>query len=74
MAEGGATTPQIAAVSGHQIDYCQRIIDTYLPRRTEVALGGIEAWEAAEKSGPRVVRLSDAVALESRAQKRRDKG
>lgn len=74
MAEGGATTPQIAAVSGHQIDYCQRIIDTYLPRRTEVALGGIEAWEAAEKSGPRVIRLSDAVAMESRAQKRRDQG
>jgi integrase len=45
MAEAGATTPQIAAVSGHSIDYCQRIIDTYLPRRTEVALGGITAWE-----------------------------
>jgi integrase len=74
MAEGGATTPQIAAVSGHQIDYCQRILDTYLPRRTEVALGGIEAWEASEKTGPRVVRLSDTVALESGAQRRRDRG
>lgn len=47
LAEAGATTPQIAALSGHSIDYCQRIIDTYLPRRTEVALGGIEAWERA---------------------------
>jgi integrase len=74
MAEGGATTPQIAAVSGHQIDYCQRIIDTYLPRRTEVALGGIEAWEASEKKGPRVVRLSDETARESEAQSRRDRG
>ena len=46
LAEAGATTPQIAAISGHSIDYCQRIIDTYLPRRTEVALGGIEAWES----------------------------
>lgn len=46
LAEAGATTPQIAAISGHAIDYCQRIIDTYLPRRTEVALGGIEAWES----------------------------
>ncbi|MBS1081403.1 site-specific integrase [Gluconobacter kondonii] len=45
LAEAGATTPQIAAISGHAIDYCQRIIDTYLPRRTEVALAGMEAWE-----------------------------
>jgi len=74
MAEGGATTPQIAAVSGHSIDYCQRIVDTYLPRRTEVALGGIESWEAAEKSGPRAIRLSDGAALESQAQQRRDRG
>ena len=47
LAEAGATTPQIAAVSGHSIDQCQRIIDTYLPRRTEVALGAIELWERA---------------------------
>ena len=45
LAEAGATTPQIAAISGHAIDYCQKIIDTYLPRRTEVAIGGVEAWE-----------------------------
>ncbi|MDL2172021.1 tyrosine-type recombinase/integrase [Asaia sp. HumB] len=45
LAEAGATTPQIAAISGHGIDYCQRIIDTYLPRRTEVALAGMEVWE-----------------------------
>lgn len=56
LAERGATTPQIAAISGHSIDYCQRIIDTYLPRRTEVALGGIEAWE---NFTPRVVRMPD---------------
>ena len=46
LAELGASTPQIAAISGHEIDYCQRIIDTYLPRRTEVALSGIELWES----------------------------
>jgi len=45
LAEAGATTPQIASISGHGIDYCQRIIDTYLPRRTEVAIAGIEVWE-----------------------------
>ncbi len=57
LAEAGATTPQIAAVSGHSIDYCQRIIDTYLPRRTEVALGGIMAWERAGAAPPNVVAL-----------------
>ncbi|MBV8589933.1 MAG: hypothetical protein JO212_07710 [Acetobacteraceae bacterium] len=56
LAEAGATTPQIAAISGHSIDYCQRIIDTYLPRRTEVALGGIAAWEEERKVG-NVVRI-----------------
>lgn len=61
LAEAGATTPQIAAISGHSIDYCQRIIDTYLPRRTEVAIGGIEIWEKGEGSGSRVVRLADGL-------------
>jgi integrase len=62
MAEAGVTTPQIAAVSGHKIDACQRIIDTYLPRRTEVGIAAIEAWEAGEAaaaSRARVVRLAD---------------
>ncbi|GBQ46115.1 tyrosine-type recombinase/integrase [Komagataeibacter sucrofermentans] len=45
LAEAGATTPQIASISGHGIDYCQRIIDTYLPRRTEVAVAGMQLWE-----------------------------
>jgi hypothetical protein len=45
LAEAGTTTPQIAALSGHGIDYRQRIIDTYLPRRTEVALNAIKLWE-----------------------------
>ena len=64
MAEAGVTTPQIAAVSGHAIDYCQRIIDTYLPRRTEVAIAGIAAWEAgdAAAANTRVVRLADHAA------------
>ena len=58
LAEAGATTPQIAAVSGHQIDYCECILETYLPRRTETALAAIEAWERAGDT-PRVVRLAD---------------
>ncbi|GAN98628.1 hypothetical protein Gxy13693_008_002 [Komagataeibacter xylinus NBRC 13693] len=45
LAEAGGTTPQIASISGHGIDYCQWIIDTYLPRRTEVAIAGMQLWE-----------------------------
>lgn len=45
MAEAGATIAQIAAVSGHTIDQTARILDTYIPRRGEVAAGAIEAWE-----------------------------
>lgn len=46
MAESGATVAQIAAVSGHSIGYCQRILDRYIPRRAEVAAGAIAAWES----------------------------
>lgn len=45
MALAGATTPQIAAVSGHSIESCQKILDIYLPRRGEIALEAIKAWE-----------------------------
>lgn len=57
LAEAGATVPQIAAVTGWGIDYCQRIVDTYLPRRTEVAIGAIELWEKAPATDSKVVRL-----------------
>ncbi len=64
MAEAGVTTPQIAAISGHEIDYCQNIIDTYLPRRTEVAIAAMDAWEAGEDAPAKrqrvVVPLSSA--------------
>jgi integrase len=66
LAELGVSTRLIAAVSGHSIDYCQRILETYIPRRTEMALAAIEAWEQGGKAGQRVVRLADAT--ESRAQ------
>lgn len=51
MAEAGASTAQIAAVSGHTIDQTSRILDTYIPRRGEVAVGAIEAWERGEVRG-----------------------
>jgi hypothetical protein len=37
MAEAGATTPQIASVSGHSINTTQRILDIYLPRNRDLA-------------------------------------
>jgi hypothetical protein len=45
MAEAGASDAQIAALSGHSIDQTRRILDTYIPRRGEVAAGAIAAWE-----------------------------
>ncbi len=55
MAEAGATTPQIAAVSGHSIDSCQKILDVYLPRRADIALGTIRAWEKQEETARSVL-------------------
>jgi hypothetical protein len=37
MAEAGATTPQIACVSGHSIEATQRILETYLPGNRDLA-------------------------------------
>ena len=39
MAEAGAATPQIAAVSGQSINSCQKILDVYLPRGGNSRLG-----------------------------------
>ena len=52
MALAGATTAQIAALAGWSIDRTQRIIDTYVPRRGEVALGGVERWEEMGETAP----------------------
>ena len=46
LALAGATVPQIAALAGWRIDHAQHIVDTYLPRRSEIARGGVEKWEA----------------------------
>jgi hypothetical protein len=43
LAEARATVPQIASLTGWSIDYCQSIVDVYLPRRTEFALTAIES-------------------------------
>lgn len=57
LVEAGATVPQIASVTGWGIDYCQRIVDTYVPRRTETAIGAMALWEAAPAEDSKVVAL-----------------
>ena len=52
MAVAGLTTPQIASITGHSIDATARILETYLPRRTDVALAGMEAWEQGTQASP----------------------
>lgn len=46
LAEAGATVPQIAAVTGHDIDECARIISTYLVPTKPQAEAAIRALEA----------------------------
>lgn len=45
LAEAGATTPEIAAVTGHTIDRTQRILETYLPRTKRMAQSAIAKLE-----------------------------
>jgi integrase len=45
MAEAGATVPQVASVTGHKIDTCQAIIDTYLPRTRALSQAAITRLE-----------------------------
>ncbi len=44
----GVLEAQIASLSGHSIEQTRRILDTYLPRRGELALAAVERWEANE--------------------------
>jgi hypothetical protein len=48
---------RIAAVTGWSIDYCQSVVDVYLPRRTEVALTAIGLWKKAPRVDSNVVNL-----------------
>lgn len=45
----GVPDTQIASLSGHSIDTTRRILDTYIPRREELALAAVETWEATEE-------------------------
>jgi len=65
MAEAGLTVGQIAAITGHRIETTAAILNVYLPRRTEVALAGVEAWERAPAAP-----LSKVVTLASERRRR----
>lgn len=45
MGEAGCTEYQIAAVTGHRIDTCRRILETYLPRTDRMAEEAISRLE-----------------------------
>jgi integrase len=66
MAEAGLTVGQIAAITGHRIETTAAILNVYLPRRTEVALAGMEAWERTPPAA-----LSKVVALAAERDRRR---
>ncbi len=51
LAEAGCTTAEIAAISGHQIDWCQRILETYLPRTAELAANAMAKRLRASTAG-----------------------
>ncbi|HYN37705.1 MAG TPA: tyrosine-type recombinase/integrase, partial [Rhodospirillales bacterium] len=46
LAEAGCTVPQIAAITGHQLDRTLRILETYLPRNSEMARAAIHILES----------------------------
>ena len=49
LAEAGATVPQIAAISSHSIKQTRKILEHYLPRNRQMALGAKDLL--AERSG-----------------------
>jgi integrase len=46
LAEAGVDLAGIAAISGHQIETCKRILEVYLPRTTRMADAAIDQLEA----------------------------
>ena len=42
LAEEGLSVPQIAAITGHSLEYSQRVVDAYLARTGRLAEAGIE--------------------------------
>ena len=49
LAEAGCTTPEITAISGHTIDYAERILETYLPRSAGMAKAAVVKLDRASR-------------------------
>jgi integrase len=49
LAEAGANVQGISAISGHAIDYCMRILETYIPRTFKMAEDAVRAFDAEER-------------------------
>lgn len=49
LAEAGCTPPEIAAITGHQLDRTVHILETYLPRTAPMARAAIRKLEAHRK-------------------------
>lgn len=45
MGEAGISTACITAVSGHDIGHCERILETYMPRNSDMAREAISAYQ-----------------------------
>lgn len=50
LAEAGCTVPQIAAITGHSIEKCQRILDTYVVRTKATSRAAIERLEEFDRA------------------------
>lgn len=50
MAEAGCTEAEISSVTGHKIETCRQILETYLPRTSRMAKNAINKVEAIEET------------------------
>lgn len=62
MAQAGMPVSLIAQITGHDVDYSQKIIDTYLPKNPKLARTAMNMWAAT----PMPKTLSNIVTLASR--------
>ena len=57
LAEAGCTVPEIAAITGHSISRCQKIIDTYMKRTDDLAEAAIAKLEQHRRIAQQVLEL-----------------
>lgn len=46
LAEAGCTVPEIASITGHQIDYCQKILNTYWQATKVISINAMQKVRA----------------------------